>query len=211
MSASSSPELLALHGLRLKGFAEAGAIASLVGLDEGVVATELQKAADAGSTMFRDGRRTGWALKPEGRAVNEALLAAELDAVGAREVVADAYQRFLALNGTMLEVCTRWQVKDTEAQILNDHTDPDYDAAVIDQLGTLDDGVQPICADLEAVLARFAVYAPRFTDALAKVRAGDLDWFTKPIMESYHTVWFELHEDLLASLGIDRASEKAAH
>jgi len=26
-------------------------------------------------------------------------------------------------------------------------------------------------------------------------------------MSSYHTVWFELHEDLLATLGIDRASE----
>ncbi len=27
-------------------------------------------------------------------------------------------------------------------------------------------------------------------------------------MESYHTVWFELHEDLLVTLDIDRADER---
>ena len=37
--------------------------------------------------------------------------------------------------------------------------------------------------------------------------AGDTDWFTKPMIPSYHTVWFELHEDLLATLGIERGSE----
>jgi hypothetical protein len=27
------------------------------------------------------------------------------------------------------------------------------------------------------------------------------------VIDSYHTVWFELHEDLLSTLGIERASE----
>jgi hypothetical protein len=40
--------------------------------------------------------------------------------------------------------------------------------------------------------------------------SGDRDWFTKPTIDSYHTVWFELHEDLLATLGIDRISERAS-
>ena len=209
MSSTSSPALLALHGLRLKGFAEASTVAELVGLDAATVTGELEQAAESDFVMFRDGRRTGWALKPPGRVENERLLAEELDATGHRDLVQHAYDRFLALNGTMLAVCTRWQVKDADAQELNDHTDPDYDAAVMAELAELDAGVQPICADLAGVLDRFSIYAPRFTSALDKLRAGDLEWFTKPIMESYHTVWFELHEDLLASLGIDRASEQA--
>ena len=109
----------------------------------------------------------------------------------------------------MLAVCTRWQVKDQDAQQLNDHTDPAYDASVLAELAELDAGVQPICAELAGAIDRFAVYGPRFDLALEKLRAGELEWFTKPVMESYHTVWFELHEDLLATLGIDRASEKA--
>ncbi len=209
MSIQSSPALLALHGLRLKGFAEASVIAEFVGLDEAAVTAELERAAESDHTMFRDGRRTGWALKPSGRIENERLLAEELDAVGHRDLVQQCYERFLALNGQMLAVCTRWQVKDQDAKELNDHTDADYDAAVLAELAGLDAGVQPICADLTSALPRFGVYGPRFDIALAKLRSGELEWFTKPIMESYHTVWFELHEDLLATLGINRADEKA--
>ena len=39
--------------------------------------------------------------------------------------------------------------------------------------------------------------------------SGDTDWFTKPMLPSYHTVWFEMHEDLLSTLGIERGSESA--
>lgn len=209
MPDSSSPALLALHGLRLKGFAEASVVADLFSLDEAAVTAALEEAAASDFAMFRDGRRTGWALKPAGRTENERLLAEELDASGHRALVLAAYERFLALNGTMLAVCTRWQVKDADAQELNDHSDAAYDASVMAELKGLDDGVQPICAELAGVLSRFEVYAPRFVLALEKLDAGELEWFTKPVMESYHTVWFELHEDLLATLGINRADEKA--
>ena len=38
------------------------------------------------------------------------------------------------------------------------------------------------------------------------MRAGDPDWFTRPTVDSYHTVWFELHENLLATLGSSGAT-----
>jgi hypothetical protein len=56
-------------------------------------------------------------------------------------------------------------------------------------------------------LARFDGYGRRFRDALGRVQAGEVEWFTRPMMDSYHTGWFELHEDLLATLGIERAKE----
>jgi hypothetical protein len=46
--------------------------------------------------------------------------------------------------------------------------------------------------------------------ALERTRAGDADWFTKPTIDSYHTVWFELHENLLATLGIERGTEPSS-
>ncbi len=208
MPQASSPDVLALHGLRLKGFADVPVIAGLYDLDETIVSEVLSKAGEAELAMFRDGRRTGWALKPAGRIENERLLAAELDGLELRAIVQSAYDRFLAKNAAMLEVCTQWQVKDQDAQLLNDHSDPAYDESVIAQLAELDEYVQPICAELSDELDRFSVYGPRFSTALDKLRAGELEWFTKPIMESYHTVWFELHEDLLATLGIDRATEQ---
>jgi hypothetical protein len=65
----------------------------------------------------------------------------------------------------------------------------------------------PICEELARSLRRFANYGPRLTTALERVRSGDIDWFTKPMIASYHTIWFELHEDLLATLGIERGQE----
>jgi hypothetical protein len=36
---------------------------------------------------------------------------------------------------------------------------------------------------------------------------GETEWLTSPRVDSYHTVWMQLHEDLLLALGRDRASE----
>jgi hypothetical protein len=90
---------------------------------------------------------------------------------------------------------------------VNDHTDATHDAAAVAELAALDDAVQPIVADLADALGRFGGYGPRLAAALGKVQGGDGDWFTKPTIDSYHTVWFELHENLLATLGIERGAE----
>ena len=94
--------------------------------------------------------------------------------------------------------------------VVNDHGDAVWDAAVVDRLGGADDVVGPICQDLASLLERFDGYRGRFSAALARVRAGDGEWFARPMIDSYHTVWFELHENLLATLGIERAKEHAA-
>jgi hypothetical protein len=50
----------------------------------------------------------------------------------------------------------------------------------------------------------------RFADALEAVRGGDNTMFGRPLGDSYHTVWFELHEELIALSGRTRAEEAAA-
>jgi hypothetical protein len=80
---------------------------------------------------------------------------------------------------------------------------------VISELDELDDAVQPICSDLAAALSRFGYYNGRFAVARLRVHDGEHDWFTKPLIDSYHAVWFELHENLLATLNIERTSEAA--
>ena len=210
MPHESDLDVTVLQGLRLKGFAEAPTLATLLGESEADVSDQLNKAAVDDLVVRRDGRLSGWTLTPEGRSANERLLGGELDRLGLRDLVTAAYERFLALNGEMLEVCTRWQVRRVDGTpVINDHGDPAYDAAVIGELVSLDEQVRPICQRLSAELARFGHYEPRFAEALRRVAAGEHDWFTKPVIESYHTVWFELHEDLLATLGLDRSTEAA--
>jgi DNA-binding MarR family transcriptional regulator len=197
--------LLVLHGLRLKGFAEAAALAALWSCDEAEVTVELKGLADDGLVQRRDGRISGWSLTAEGRTAAAVLLVEELDAAGARPAIEDAYQRFLEVNPDLLAACTAWQL--TSAQTVNDHADAAYDASVIARLADVHDRAQPVLVELVATLHRFRRYPERLRNALERVQAGATEWFTKPLVDSYHTVWFELHEDLLATLGVQRGDE----
>jgi pyruvate,orthophosphate dikinase len=93
--------------------------------------------------------------------------------------------------------------------VRNDHADARYDDRVVRDLGVALDRVRPVGDRLAAVLERFEPYGPHLDDALARVRSGDGDYVAKPVIPSFHTVWFEMHEDLLVTLGLDRSSEAA--
>jgi len=210
MAHRSDPELLVALALRLKGFGEVSTIASVhgLGLDEtGVI---LSRMAEAEKCVMRQVEAVEkYVLTPAGREQGQAALARELEVVDARGAMEAMYEKFLQLNPEMLQLCTDWQVINDGSgeQQLNDHSDSDYDSNVLDRLVVLDQRISDVLQPLINVLPRFDNYPSRFTSALKKVLSGDLGWLTKPIMPSYHTVWFELHEDLLATLGIDRASE----
>jgi len=200
----SDPGFLVLHGLRLKGFGEPPAVAAVVGLDEGTVEEQLAKHQAAELVLRRDGRLAGWALTRAGRAEQQRLAALEAEEAGLTESIRAAYQHFLSLNGRLLGICTDWQVR---GQAPNDHTDAAYDAAVVGRLHEVHSEVGPVLDSLASLLDRYLPYAPRFAEAVRRVDAGELEYFTKPIIDSFHTIWFELHEDLLSTLGIERSQE----
>jgi hypothetical protein len=197
--------LLVLLGARLVGFGPTDAIAGQAGLPLEDAREVLHHCRDQGWAAARDGRRPGWRLTPTGRAEGERRLAAELDERGARATVTAAYQRFLPHNQVLLTTCTAWQVR--RGNELNDHRDEAYDARVIERLGALHEAATPVCTALAGVLERFGGYEARLQEALDRVRRGEHEWFTGAGVASYHSVWFQLHEDLLATLGIDRSGE----
>ena len=143
-----------------------------------------------------------------GRAEGQRRAATELDTAGARSIVDAAYRNFLEQNRALLQLCTDWQLRgDPGENTPNDHLDAAYDAGVIARLVEIDAAIQPVGARLAEALERFGGYGERLAHAVEQVQAGEKDWFTKPIIDSYHTVWFELHENLLATLGIERGKE----
>lgn len=210
MPHSSAPRLRALHALKLKGFADADTLSVASELEAAELDSVLAGLAAEGLADYRQGRLNGWTLTADGRAEHARLVTEDVDASGRRPEIDDAYRRFLSINGELLDTCTAWQLRDRNGQrVVNDHSDPAYDQSVKSRLGQVHTAVQPICADLADSLDRYGTYGPRLQAAMNRISAGDLDWFTRPVIDSYHTVWFELHEDLLASLGIERAKEAA--
>ncbi|MFB9447110.1 hypothetical protein [Dactylosporangium vinaceum] len=105
-------ELLVLHAVRLKGFADTAAVAARFGLEPAQTEEDLLDAEAYGlvsRSAFAD--LTGWSLTERGRKHNEALLRAELDSTGARSVVAAVHERFVPLNAEASKVFTAWQLQ----------------------------------------------------------------------------------------------------
>ena len=208
MMYESAPRFLVLHALRLKGFAEPAALAAASGLTVDEIDGHLAGLAGDDLVLRREGRVSGWQLTPAGKARHAEEVAEEIERSGARAAVDGAYRRFLDLNGDVLGICTAWQMREQGGrQTVNDHGDPAYDGEVVRRLVAVHGQARPVTDDLGAGLARFGRYGDRLGAALDRIVAGDGSWFTKPIVDSYHTVWFELHEDLLSTLSLERSTE----
>jgi hypothetical protein len=206
---SSQPELLVLHSVRIQGMADDDAVAVRFGLDEAVTRELLlddeaygwvRQAAFAGTA--------GWSMTDRGKAEDDRRLAEELSDAGARPVVEQVHEAFGPLNARLLQACTDWQLRpeDDDRLTPNTHTDKEWDAGVLAELEALDAELSPLVTELSAELARFDGYDERFSAALGKVRAGRGEWVAGTGMASCHSVWMELHEDLISTLGIERGA-----
>jgi len=104
------------------------------------------------------------------------------------------FATFLPLNEDLLRLATSWQAADERKRW-----------SLATELGALDDRTGVLLRSIAAVAPRFDGYRARLRAARRKVEDGDGDWLTSPRIDSYHTVWMELHEDLLLALGRSRA------
>ena len=59
-------------------------------------------------------------------------------------------------------------------------------------------------------LPRMQSYARRLSAAAEAAASGDGRFIASPRVDSYHGVWFELHEDLIRLAGRTREDEVAA-
>ena len=207
---SSDPALLVLHAVRLLGFAPTAAVAGRFGVDEALAGDLLEDHRSLGLvswSSFADS--AGWSLTERGRVEGEARLAAELEATGRRDVVHRTYLDFLDLNARVLQAVTDWQTRPVVGDpfAANDHQDLRWDTRVLRRLDEVGGALGPLAGVLSGVLDRLAGYSERYEAALARARGGQPEWVDGLGRDSCHTIWFQLHEDLLATLGIPRGHE----
>ena len=129
------------------------------------------------------------------------------------EAAAAALDAFVALDQRMKDIVTAWQLlpaAEGAEPAINDHSDPDYDRSVLDRLANLHADAVAWLQPLEAPCPRLASYRPRLARALERAVAGDQKYVASPRVDSYHGVWFELHEDLIRLAGRTRSEEVEA-
>jgi pyruvate, orthophosphate dikinase len=143
-------------------------------------------------------------------AVRAADLLAADRATWGEPAAAAALDAFLELDHRMKDTVTAWQLRDAEAQVLNDHSNPEYDRAVLDRLGALHLDASAWLTPLITAWPRIAGYGKRLDRAAEAAAAGDGRFIASPRVDSYHGIWFELHEELIRLAGRTREGETAA-
>ena len=193
---------LVLHGLAIKRHADAAEVAAALGLDAAAVRAALEEAVERGRAA-RAG--ANYSLTPVARVALDGAYSRLFAAQRADAAFAAAHERFETINRDLKALMTAWQTIEIDGEsVLNDHANKDYDDRLIDRLGALHERAEAILRQLAAGLPRLAIYARKLEAALEKAEDGAIEWVSGARIESYHTVWFELHEDLLRILGRTR-------
>jgi hypothetical protein len=206
----SEPTFFALHAIRLKGVADTEVVAEVTGVPvDWATETVEALAAEALVQRVETNMLQGWQITGVGRERHTADLAFDVDYAGCRDQVGEAYKTFLGLNERFKVACTAWQLRPDSSGALqpNDHADDAYDDKVRDGLGDVHESVVPALERLSISYERFGRYPIRFHRALTRLDDGHLEAFTRPMSDSYHDVWMELHQDLLLTLGRTRSEE----
>ena len=192
-------ELTVLQAVRLKGRVSLADLAATLGEDADDLASTVDRLTESG--LLVDGKPLR--VSPDGRVRLGELLAVERAHIDTAALAA-AYAEFRSVNAEFKALVTDWQLKDGQP---NTHEDPDYDAAVLARLDDVHHRVTPIVDAAAAELPRLSRYSAKLQSALDNVHAGETAWLSRPLIDSYHTVWFELHEELIVAAGLTRDSE----
>lgn len=195
-------ELKILQAVRLKGRVSRDDLAATVDDTPDAVAAAVTAAIESG--LLIEGKTLR--LSEEGRSRLTQLLATERGTADTA-AIARAYESFRPVNADFKALISDWQIKDGAP---NPHDDPAYDAAVLARLDDVHQRVTPMIAAVAAQIPRLGHYSVKLQSALDKVHAGETSWLTRPIIDSYHTVWFELHEELILAAGLTREQEARA-
>lgn len=191
--ATKPGEFEVLLAIRTRGFASAEQLAVSTGLDGQIIDQRVADAETAGHIKQLSGRINGARLTPAGHA-RLVLLAADTLDHQARRHLDTAYLAFLTPNRAFKTLISHWQ---SSGQ-------PDSIPAELDRMHS---EILTVLDDAANAHARYTRYVGRLSAALDRVKGGDSSALAKPMSESYHDVWMELHEDLLTTLGRTRTDD----
>ena len=187
-----------VRAVELKGLCNPERAAAVLSTDERYVLDLI-----AGSPSFFRTTPRGVMITPEARIWVQERLAVERTGANAAGVDA-CYRRFLPLNDRFKQIVSGWQLSSTDSRT------PEQLSVLAADVAALHEDFRPIVSEMSGYFRRLSTYPVRFERALAELRAGDASMLASPMKDSYHTVWFEYHEELIALSGRDRAVEEAA-
>jgi hypothetical protein len=178
-----------LHALRVKGAATPEDVTRITGAEAG---SEL-------AALEADGLAAGqggyFMATPAGLEADAERSRARLgDGAAALATIYD--ERFLPVNARFKALATAWQERGEQIELIEEAAD-------------VHEVVTAVLADASAFAPHLLRYSERLDASMQDFLGGDGAALTAAVGVSYHNTWFELHEDLIATLGRSREKETA--
>ena len=195
-----------LRALSPLGFASPERIAVSLATSSGVVSELISAVLQADHVA---GAPRGLHVTPDGRAWLRAQLQAEREGID-REAADRIYRSFIAHDEDFKCLITDWQIRVVDGKrVAYDHEDRGYDDIVRRRLAVFHESISSLMAEIVCMAGRLKPFAIRFASAAAAVASSDSSMIASPLKDSYHTVWFELHEELMHLSGRNRSAKEA--
>ena len=180
-----------------------------------VLADALHAGSDAAARALAPLHEAGWCsvdasacrLTPAGRARMDALLAAERRGLDPAAMAA-AYRDFVPLDRALKRILTDWQIGPDGHPA--DRADRGRDDALLARLQELHQQTVPLLHRLAAGVPRLQLVEQRLARAVSRALAREPGAMARIVADSVHTVWFELHEELIALAGLTREAAEAS-
>ena len=189
--------LTALRTLGFKGLCSAQKFADLLALTPADAQGLLRRMEEQG---LAEATPRGFRLTPGGRDQLERELDQERERLDPSSV-AGAYREFLEINSTFKRIVTDYQLAADDVRARE---------RTLRRLRRLHARAMAVARRAGQAVPRLSGYGARFDRAMTAVEAGDARYWASPLVDSYHSIWFELHEELLRAEGRSRADEAAA-
>jgi hypothetical protein len=200
------PDFTVLHGLALRRRSDIEGLEQTTGLARALIEHALDRAREADLVAEARGH---YLLTRQGDAALESVYPRRFAESRRDRRLATAYERFESLNRELKALITDWQIRPLgAANVPNDHSDLDYDDRIFERLFALHERAEEILVALSFGLPLVARHTDRLCAALELAEGGDPEFVSGVRCDSYHAVWFELHEHLLRLLGKSREEER---
>ena len=204
---AATPEQL-VRTLAVKGYGTPESLAVALGAEADEVTGLVEALVESGDAVVAGGMVTP---TEEGRARGVDLLVEDGRSAGAADAKA-LLDAFIPLDHEIKDIVQAWQLRSSDAGELvpNDHTDEEYDRAVLARVSGLHAQASGELTDYAERFPRLHLYLGRLDTAAAAVSDGNGQYVASPRVDSYHSVWFELHEELINLAGSTRSAEVEA-
>lgn len=181
--------------LLVRGASSAAELMRILAVDGRAVSAVLSRGTEQALLSSSGGKDALIRLTPAGKQTAERHCSTD---PSARPPIAELYAKdFLPLNQRVKRACAQWQLGGATTR----------PARILRALSQTNCEAQVLLSELEHHYARSRLYATRLASAIDGAASGDPSFVASPFVDSFHSVWFELHEELLRVLGRHRAAE----